>query len=119
MSNDVEKRWSDPRQMRRAGLYVVAVVVVTAAVLVAGVIAGRGQTEECRDAAFAICRDPARLLVGIGPPVVLLIGGLGAFVRTYRVWRAGGVWPIWQGAGWILLLLMLAYLGLSSGLLVG
>ncbi|MBY4228597.1 hypothetical protein HQO39_16315 [Rhodococcus fascians] len=118
MSNDVEKRWSDPRQMRRAGLYVVAVVSVTAAVLVAGVIVGIGQAEECRDAAFRICRDPARMLIAVGPPVLLLIGGLGAFVRTYRVWRAGGVWPIWQGAGWILLLLMLAYLGLSSGFLV-
>ena len=27
------------------------------------------------------------------------------------MWKAEGVWPIWQGAGWFLLLLMLVCLG--------
>jgi hypothetical protein len=44
-------------------------------------------------------------------PGILFSGGIGAFVQTYRVWRAGGVWPIWQAAGWILLLLFLVCLG--------
>ena len=40
-------------------------------------------------------------------PLILLLGGLGAFVRTYQVCRARGRWWIWQGAGWFLLVLML------------
>ena len=39
--------------------------------------------------------------------VVLLVGGIGAFIKTYRVWGADGTWPIWHGAGWFLLTLTL------------
>ena len=51
------------------------------------------------------------LIAGILVPVILFVGGVGALVQAYRVWRAEGVWPIWQGAGWFLLLLMLVCLG--------
>ncbi|MCI4673924.1 hypothetical protein [Candidatus Mycolicibacterium alkanivorans] len=91
-SNDVEKRWHDPRMFRAAVTYVVAVVAV------AGV-------------AFAAAVVWRSLTAGILVPVILFVGGVGALVQAYRVWKAEGVWPIWQGAGWFLLLLMLVCLG--------
>lgn len=45
-------------------------------------------------------------------PAVLFAGAVGAFYKTYRVWREGGTWPIWHGAGWFLLALTLLTLGL-------
>jgi hypothetical protein len=40
-------------------------------------------------------------------PTVLFVGGVGAFVQTYRVWKVDGAWVFWQGAGWFLLTLSL------------
>ncbi|MGY4708289.1 hypothetical protein ACXDF8_01735 [Mycolicibacterium sp. CBM1] len=92
MTNDVEKRWHDPAMFRAAVTYVVAVVAV------AGV-------------AFAAAVFWHSLIAGILVPVILFAGGVGALVQAYRVWRVEGVWPIWQGAGWFLLMLMLVCLG--------
>jgi hypothetical protein len=47
-------------------------------------------------------------------PAILLAGGIGAFVKTYRVWKAQGAWPAWQGAGWFLLILMLVCLSIPG-----
>ena len=90
--NDVEKRWHDPGMFRAAVTYVVCVVAV------AGV-------------AFAATVAWRSLMAGILVPVILFVGGVGALVQAYRVWKAEGVWPIWQGAGWFLLCLMLVCLG--------
>lgn len=90
--NDVEKRWHDPVQFRAAVTYVLAVLAL------AGV-------------AFAATALWQSLLAAILVPAILFAGGIGAFVRTYRIWRAEGVWPIWQGAGWFLLLVFLVCLG--------
>lgn len=91
--NDVEKRWHDPIQFRAAVTYVLTVLAL------AGL-------------AFAATSVWRSLLAAILVPVILFVGGVGAFVRTYRVWRAEGVWPIWQAAGWFLLLLFLFFLGI-------
>ena len=91
-TNDVEKRWHDPQQFRAAVTYVGSVVVL------AGV-------------ALAVTAVWHSLLAGILVPGILFAGGVGAFVRTYQVWKAEGVWPIWQGAGWFLLMLFLICLG--------
>jgi hypothetical protein len=97
MSNarDVEKRWHDPPTLRKAVTYDAAVIAV------AGI-------------AFAIhlTVDKASLVLASSVPAILLLGGIGAFVKAYRVWRAGGTWPMWQGAGWFLLTLMLVYLSI-------
>jgi hypothetical protein len=97
MSNarDVEKRWHDPPTFRKAVTYDAAVIAV------AGI-------------AFAIyaTTDRASLVLASSVPAILLIGGIGAFVKTYQVWRAGGTWPMWQGAGWFLLVLMLVCLSI-------
>jgi hypothetical protein len=60
-----------------------------------------------------------RTLLAIGAPVILLIGGLRAFVRTYQTWRKQETWWAWQGAGWFLLTLMLIVLTMSMPPLAG
>lgn len=47
-------------------------------------------------------------------PAILFAGGVGAFVKTYKVWKAEGAWPAWQGAGWFLLTLMLVTLAIPG-----
>ncbi|MDA0251693.1 MAG: hypothetical protein O3A42_12260 [Actinobacteria bacterium] len=90
--NDVEKRWRDPQMFRAAVTYVVIVIALTGVAL----------------AATAVWRSQ---VTAVMVPGVLFLGGVGAFIRTYRVWRAEGVWVIWQAAGWFLLMLFLFFLG--------
>ncbi|HPY23297.1 MAG: hypothetical protein QG655_1678 [Actinomycetota bacterium] len=92
-TNDVEKRWNDPVQFRAAVNYVLMVIALAGAAF----------------AATAIWRS---LLAAILVPGILFAGGIGGLLRTYRVWRAEGVWPIWQAASWVLLLLALFCLGI-------
>lgn len=90
---------------RFAGLVVVAALLVLAL--------GLALVSGCKsdgDEALAHCGSYQRNLLALGPSLLLLLGGIGAFVRTYRVWRMGGRWWIWQGAGWFLLVLMLVML---------
>ena len=61
----------------------------------------------------AACGTPQRTLLAIGAPVILLLGGIRAFVRTYRAWRHRGTWWPWQGAGWFLMISMLLVLTMS------
>ncbi|MCV7196162.1 hypothetical protein [Mycobacterium angelicum] len=91
MVNDVEKRWNDPPTFRAAAIYVVVVVVMAGLSFFV----------------FGMTRAP---IGALGVPVLLFAGGVGAFLKTYCVWRAEGVWPIWHGAGWFLLTLMLVSL---------
>lgn len=114
MTDDVEKRWSDEGTYRRAALYVVCVIGVAALVFAAVNVwaANRGA---CVDAHTHLCDTPAEAAVVIGPSVVLLFGGIGAFVHTYQRWRDGKRWPMWQGAGWFLFVLMTMYLLIGAG----
>lgn len=89
--NDVEKRWHDPAMFRAAVKYTVFVIALAGA-------------------AFAAATGWQSVLAGILVPGILFAGGIGAFVRTYQVWKVEGVWPIWQAAGWFLLLLFLVCL---------
>ena len=47
-------------------------------------------------------------------PVFLFVGGVGAFVKTYRERKAERGWAAWQGAGWFLMLLMLVSLAIPG-----
>jgi len=66
--------------------------------------------------AFAVYAFTARGSVFVASivPGTLLVGGIGAFVKTYRVWKAEGAWPAWQGAGWFLLTFMLVCLSIPG-----
>ncbi len=49
------------------------------------------------------CGTPQVTLLALGAPLILLVGGVRALLRTYQVSRDGGIsWP-WQGAGWFLI----------------
>lgn len=97
MTHDVEKRFDRPGTFHEAAMYVGAVVAV------AGVM-------------FAIYATTWResVIVASLVPAILFAGGVGAFVKTYRVWQEEGAWPAWQGAGWFLLTLMLVCLSIPG-----
>jgi hypothetical protein len=65
------------------------------------------------------CGPPERTLLGLGGPLILFMGGLWAFVRTYRVWRREGTWWGWHGAGWFLFTLMVLTLSMVVPPIVG
>lgn len=67
----------------------------------------------------AACGSPQRTLLAFGAPVILLIGGLRSFVRTYQAWRSHQTWWAWQGAGWFLFSLMLLMLTMSMPAVAG
>lgn len=58
----------------------------------------------------AACGVPQLTVLALGGPVILLVAGVWAFARTYRVWRDRGTWWAWQGTGWLLMILMLVTL---------
>ncbi|MCW4355530.1 hypothetical protein ONR57_19685 [Hoyosella sp. YIM 151337] len=108
MTRDVEKRFWDPQTFRGAAAY--ALTVTAVALITMGALAVWTSPEDGGADAAILTFVPAG---------VLLLGGIGAFVQTYRVWRRGGTWPLWQGAGWFLLALFFAYAALSSSALAG
>ena len=65
------------------------------------------------------CGAPQRAMLACGGPLILFAGGLWAFLRTYRVWKACGTWWGWHGAGWFLLTLMVVTLGLGVSPIAG
>ena len=93
--NDVEKRWHDPYMFRAAVNYVLGVLAV------AGV-------------ALTFYLFDHSVLSATLVPMILFVGGVGGFVRTYQVWKAEGTWPIWHGAGWFLLALSLLCLAVPG-----
>ncbi|QIS11835.1 hypothetical protein [Nocardia arthritidis] len=115
MVNDAEKRWRDPRSARRAMRYGI-VVLVCAGIVFGATVGWAAQRPQCLSQRM-LCDGPAQTAVVFGPAVVLLLGGIGAFVQTYLAWRRREGWPIWQGAGWFLFTLMLVYLGIGGGAL--
>jgi peptidoglycan/LPS O-acetylase OafA/YrhL len=93
MSNDrdyAEKRLDKPGTTRAAVIYTVMVVALAA-------LAFAFYAFGARDSVYAASLVPA----------FLFLGGVGAFVRTYREWKAERGWAAWQGAGWFLMLAML------------
>jgi hypothetical protein len=62
----------------------------------------------------AACGAPQLTILAFGAPLILLVAGIWAFVRTYRVWRDHGVWWAWQGAGWFLMILMFVTLTMGA-----
>jgi hypothetical protein len=67
----------------------------------------------------AACGAPQRTLLAFGGPLILLAGGLWAFLRTYRVWRNEGTWWGWHGAGWFLLTLMVVTVSMGVPAIAG
>lgn len=97
MTNDVEKRWDRPGAFRAAARYTGVVVALAALAFVVYA---------------TISKDS--VVAASAVPSILFLGGVGAFVRTYRLWKVGGAWVAWQGAGWFLLVLMLVSLSIPG-----
>lgn len=109
-------RQDDPnvRDAVRFGAIVAAVgigLLLTAAVWVSTCTGATADT--------VACGAPQRTLLAIGAPVILLIGGLRAFLRTYQAWRKRETWWVWQGVGWFLLTMMLLVVTMSMPSLAG
>ncbi|WP_280216133.1 hypothetical protein [Nocardia cyriacigeorgica] len=111
MTDDVEKRWTDEGTYRRAAIYALAVLAVAAVVF--GVTAFWASAH-CGEHEPLMCDAPAQSAILIGPTVVALLGGIGAFVQTLRQWRRGRNWVIWQGAGWFLFTLTMFYIAMGA-----
>jgi hypothetical protein len=98
-----------------AAVKFVAVFVAIALVILLGSMAWMsGCKAGTGEGALDNCSALQRNTLGAGSAVVLFIGGVWAFVRTYQAWRARGGWWIWQGAGWFLLVLMLVVLTMTA-----
>ncbi|MEV5833313.1 hypothetical protein [Nocardia sp. NPDC052112] len=119
MVNDLEKRWTaDDRTFHRVAIYVAAVLAVAALVFVITAI-WAAERRPCAGAETMLCDTAAKSAILAGPTLVLMFGGIGAFVQTYREWRRGRSWPIWQGGGWFLFTMMIVYLGIGGGSVAG
>ena len=59
------------------------------------------------------CGAPQLTLLALGAPLILLGGGLWAFLRTYQARRHHGIWSPWHVAGWVLVAAMLLILATS------
>ena len=92
-----------------------AVVVVAAVVFLAVAQVWVGTCGASTFDALA-CGAPQVTFLALGAPLILLTGGLRAFLRTFQVSRDGGIsWP-WQGAGWFLIAATLLVLAKSMPL---
>lgn len=93
---------SEPSDFRRAVTSVVVTVFFAVAIVLVAAASSGG----------------LRTLLLILAPIVVLIAGLATAVRTYRVWRAGGRWQIWQGAMWFELAFFIIVLFSTAPLLM-
>jgi drug/metabolite transporter superfamily protein YnfA len=113
-SNDLRQDDAHVREAVRFGLGFAAAGVVFVVVAAVWVSTCDGATAD-----IVACGAPQRTLLAIGAPVILLIGGLRAFFRTYQAWRKEETWWAWQGAGWFLLTLMLLVVTMSMPAVAG
>ncbi|WP_336082796.1 hypothetical protein [Nocardia sp. SSK8] len=89
-------------------------VLATAALICLITTIWAANRDACAAAETRLCDDAAKTAVLFAPALILLLGGLGAFVQTFRRFRADLPWRTWQGAGWFLLVLMTAYLAIGA-----
>jgi hypothetical protein len=113
-SNDLRQDDAQIRDAVRFGLGFAAAGAMFLVVAAVWVSTCDGATAD-----IVACGAPQRTLLAIGAPVILLIGGLRAFFRTYQAWRKEETWWAWQGAGWFLLTLMLLALTMSMPAVAG
>ena len=117
MYNNPNDLRHDDASVREAVRFALVVAVLGVAFLV--VAAVWISTCDGATADTVACGAPQRTLLALGAPVILLIGGLRAFVRTYQTWKRHETWWAWQGAGWFLMTLMLLVLTMSLPTLAG
>ena len=112
--NDLRHDDANVREAVRFGLVVAVLGVAFLVVAAVWISTCDGATADT-----VACGAPQRTLLALGAPVILLIGGLRAFVRTYQTWKRHETLWAWQGAGWFLMTLMLLVLTMSLPTLAG
>lgn len=112
-------RDTDPWQprARHATTYGLAVAGAAVALLLATVALGY-DSEGCADALVKVCGSPQRYILAFGPVGLLAAGGVGAFTRTYQLWRQGEYARAWHGTGWALFLLMTVFVVMTAPVLL-
>ncbi|MGG7104867.1 hypothetical protein [Rhodococcus sp. 24CO] len=118
MAHDVEKRWNNRATSRAALIHVGATIACASLAVALALIWMANRQTPCHLDAFSACTDAERYVLVLAPAAILLVGGLWALFRAYRAWKNQFSWPIWQGTGWSLLILMTIYLVASTRLLV-
>ncbi|WP_078312957.1 MULTISPECIES: hypothetical protein [unclassified Mycobacterium] len=113
MYSDPARRFRDRRTVQKAVRFSLTVVILAAITLVATVM-WIGRCSISLDVNTALSSREGTPLIALASPTVLLIGGIVAFIQTYRVWRRRESWWVWQGAGWFLLVLMVVNLMLTG-----
>ena len=113
MSPDTDNPQRDRAAFAAAAKFVGIFVAIALLVLLAAMAWLSGCKAGTGEGALDGCNALQRNTLAVGPALVLFVGGAGAFVRTYRIWRDRGGWWIWQGAGWFLLVLMLVVLTMT------
>jgi hypothetical protein len=104
---------------RDAQLYTLAVVSLALIVLIISAVWVAASDNDCADDTVLACHSTARAAISYVPSTLLLVGAVGAFVRTYQVWRRNDEWRIWHGAGWVLFVVLAIYLGMAAALITG
>lgn len=115
--------YHNPNDLRHDGSVRAAVWFTAVVAVIAGAffVVAAGWVSTCGGSTVdtVACGGPQRTLLALGAPVILLVGGVWAFVRTYRAWRQEETWWAWQGAGWFLLTSMLFVLVTTMPALAG
>lgn len=104
----------DKRTFVSAVRFGVAVVGVSLLVLALTVAWVAGCKSGSGSESLAQCGALRRNAFALGAPLILLVGGGVAFIRTYQVWRRRARWWAWHGVGWFLLVLMLVMLTMTA-----
>lgn len=102
---------------RHATIYGLVVAGVAMTVMLVTLVMGYDSVG-CADALVQVCGTPERYVLAFAPTGILMAGGLGAFARTYQLWRRGEYARAWHGAGWALFLLMTVFVVMSSPVLL-
>ncbi|OHU76595.1 hypothetical protein [Mycobacteroides chelonae] len=113
MYSDRTRKSRDKKAFGKA-VWFSGVVVVAAGITLITSVMWMGQYSISLDVDEALCGRHGTPMIALASPAVLLIGGIVAFVQTYRSWKRRESWWIWQGAGWFLLLLMVVNLMLAG-----
>lgn len=102
---------------RRAALF--AGVVVGTALLITVVFAAiTADSPSCAGDEIFSCMSVNQYILIFAPTLLLAIGGITAFVKTFSVWRSGGPWKVWHATGWVLFIMMIVFASTAGGSLM-
>lgn len=87
-------------EVRAAFRFTVQVIVAAGVFLVVAALWVNGCAGAATDT--VTCGKPERMVLVLGGPAILMVGGLRASVRTYQVWNREETWWGWHGAVWFL-----------------